>query len=48
VTCTPEDPQAGTWAECARKPRPVADIAADSVTTADVAAARVLLPPRKP
>lgn len=43
VTCTPEDPQAGKWAECERKPRPAADIAADSVTPGDVAAARASL-----
>lgn len=48
VSCTPEDPQAGTWAVCDKKPRSAADIAADSITTSDVAAVRASLPPKKP
>jgi mono/diheme cytochrome c family protein len=48
VTCTPEDPKAGKWAVCTKKPKAAADIAADSITAAEVAAVRAALPPRKP
>jgi mono/diheme cytochrome c family protein len=48
VSCTPEDPQAGKWAVCVKTPRPAADMAADSVTPADVADVRASLPTKKP
>ncbi len=48
VACTPENPRAGQWAECERKPRPAADIAADSVTLEEVAAARAAVSSQKP
>jgi mono/diheme cytochrome c family protein len=44
ITCTAESVEAGTWAECRTRPRPAEDLAADSITPADVAAIRATLP----
>ena len=44
ITCTPEDVNAGTWAECTKQKRPAHEIAADSITPAEVTSVRTTLP----
>jgi mono/diheme cytochrome c family protein len=44
VTCTPQDVEAGTWAECRTRERPPTAIRNDSITPDDVASVRALLP----
>ncbi|MCD6023807.1 MAG: cytochrome c subunit of cbb3 type cytochrome oxidase [Fibrobacteria bacterium] len=45
IACTPESVEAGTWAACRTRARPAADLAADSILPAEVAAVRATLPP---
>lgn len=40
IACTPEDAQAGTWAECRTSPRAAREVEADLITAAEVAAIR--------